>query len=131
MAAPHVAGVAALLKAVHPSWSPAAIKSAIMTTAYTQSNNGSTLIDQVTHLPATPRCYGAGHVNLTKAIDPGLIYDMDQQDYIDFLCSLGYNDAQMKAVLRQSQCNCGKGRTDLNYPSLVAIFSNQATSNFH
>jgi subtilisin family serine protease len=32
MACPHVSGIVGLLKSLYPSWSPAAIKSAIMTT---------------------------------------------------------------------------------------------------
>ncbi|KAL5847375.1 hypothetical protein ACOSQ3_010899 [Xanthoceras sorbifolium] len=130
MAAPHVAGVAALLKAVHQDWSPAAIRSAIMTAAYTIDNTGSILKDENTGLLATPLDFGAGHINPSKAMDPGLIYDINFQDYVEFLCGLGYNEKQMKIVLQQSQWNCSQEPTDLNYPSFIAIFTNETVKNF-
>ena len=66
MAAPHVAGVAALLKQGHPDWSPAAIKSALMTTAYQEVSmpDDSSII---------PFDYGSGHIDPNKANDPGLV----------------------------------------------------------
>ncbi|GKV04602.1 hypothetical protein SLEP1_g16745 [Rubroshorea leprosula] len=121
-----MAAVAALLKAVHPEWSPAAIRSAMMTTAYTMDNNRSILTDQSTNLPATPLDFGAGHINPNRAMDPGLIYDLDFQDYVDFICGLGYNETNMKALLRRNQWNCSQERANLNYPSFVAIFSNES-----
>ncbi|TXG68608.1 hypothetical protein EZV62_003543 [Acer yangbiense] len=130
MATPHVAEVAALLKAVHKEWSPAAIRSAIMTTAYTIDNTGSILKDQSTGLPATPLDFGAGHINANRAMDPGLVYDMDVQDYIEFLCGLGYDEKQMKSILRRSQWNCSQEPIDLNYPSFMAIFNNETVRKF-
>ncbi|TMW88873.1 hypothetical protein EJD97_017967, partial [Solanum chilense] len=69
MSCPHLSGVAALLKSVHPDWSPAAIKSAIMTTADVL-NLGSNLIEDEKYLPANVFATGAGHVNPSKANDP-------------------------------------------------------------
>lgn len=38
MACPHVAGIVALIKSLHPDWSPAAIKSALVTTGESHLN---------------------------------------------------------------------------------------------
>ncbi|XVF64064.1 hypothetical protein PTKIN_Ptkin09bG0137100 [Pterospermum kingtungense] len=69
MSAPHVVGVAALLKVVHPEWIPAPIRLVMMTTADTIDNNGTTLKNQKTGLLGTPLDYGVGHVNLNKAVE--------------------------------------------------------------
>ncbi len=45
MSSPHIAGIAALLKAKHPTWSPMAIKSALMTTAGQVDSAGDPLRD--------------------------------------------------------------------------------------
>jgi len=67
MATPHVAGAAALLLQLHPRWSPAQVKSALMNTATE---------DVFLNTTATARAgvldRGAGRIDLTKAGDPGL-----------------------------------------------------------
>ncbi|KAH7430337.1 hypothetical protein KP509_09G094300 [Ceratopteris richardii] len=90
MACPHVSGIAALLKSAHPDWSPAAIKSALMTTAYTYDNAGNHILDTAYSLQmsATSLAYGNGQVNPVHAIDPGLVYDIEAIDYLNFLCGL-------------------------------------------
>ncbi|KAL4600537.1 hypothetical protein ACB092_11G206000 [Castanea dentata] len=90
MSTQHVAGVGAELKAIHPEWSSAAIRSAMMTTAYVKDNTGKIFKSQLTNSSSSPLDFGAGHINPNKAMDPGLIYDMGLQDYIQFVCGLGY-----------------------------------------
>uniref|UniRef100_J3LHN4 Subtilisin-like protease fibronectin type-III domain-containing protein n=1 Tax=Oryza brachyantha TaxID=4533 RepID=J3LHN4_ORYBR len=88
MACPHVSGIAALLKKARPSWSPAMIMSALMTTAYGTDNAGDEIGDMATGKAAGPFELGAGHVDPNSALDPGLVYDAGEDDYIDFMCSI-------------------------------------------
>jgi minor extracellular serine protease Vpr len=71
MAAPHVAGAAVLLKQIHPTWSPAWIKSALMST----SKYMDIFTDAAKTVPAQPLDMGAGRLDLTNAADPGVILD--------------------------------------------------------
>ncbi|CAK9134483.1 unnamed protein product [Ilex paraguariensis] len=92
MSCPHVSGLAALLRSVHKDWSPAAIKSALMTSAYTLDNKKTPIADAVSGSSkfATPFAFGSGHVDPKRASDPGLIHDTTTEDYLNFLCSLNY-----------------------------------------
>ena len=76
MSSPHVAGLGALLTQAHPTWSPAAIKSALMTTGYDTIDG-----DVFAH--------GAGHVKPNSAVDPGLVYDNGFADWRGFLRGQG------------------------------------------
>ncbi|XP_044466605.1 subtilisin-like protease 4 [Mangifera indica] len=119
MACPHLSGVAALLKSAHPDWSPAAIKSAMMTTAEIVNRENKPIVDQ-RNFPANAFTIGAGHVNPSKANDPGLVYEIQADDYIPYLCGLNYNDKQVGMIARRN-VECSKVQrtkeAQLNYPS--------------
>jgi subtilisin family serine protease len=118
MSSPHVAGLAALLRHKHPSWSPAAIRSALMTT-------GRDVVNTLTGMQQgrLPWGQGAGFVQPNNAADPGLIYDIAPIDYNRFLCGVGAAGV-VASVGLQPGVNCGTigsiAATDLNLPSLTA-----------
>ncbi|KAM4110475.1 hypothetical protein ACB094_03G198100 [Castanea mollissima] len=124
MSCPHVAGVAALLKSAHPGWSPAAIRSAMMTTldAFDNTLNPITDLGDDDH-PASPFAFGAGHINPSMALHPGLIYDVNAQDYVNVLCGLKYTNQQIQIITKSASNNCSNKSLDLNYPSFVAFFN--------
>nr|GMC67946.1 subtilisin-like protease SBT1.7 [Ipomoea batatas] len=129
MSCPHVSGLAALLKGAHPDWSPAAIRSALMTTAYTAyKSGGGALVDVATGKPSNPFDHGSGHVDPVSALTPGLVYDMNVVDYLNFLCSLGFTPSQINTLARRNfTCDSTKkfSVTDLNYPSFAVSFASQ------
>ncbi|XP_068659976.1 subtilisin-like protease SBT1.8 [Aristolochia californica] len=127
MSCPHISGVAALLKAAHPGWSPSAIKSALMTTSYNLDNKKSPLRDAGNGALSTPFGHGAGHVDPQKALSPGLVYDLSTEDYIRFLCSLNYKLDHVQAVVKSSNVSCSRRLSmsnpgNLNYPSFSVLF---------
>jgi subtilisin family serine protease len=123
MSAPHLSGVAALIKSKHPRWSPAAIKSAIMTTADATDRAGNPILDEQ-RVAADWFATGAGHVNPEKAADPGLVYDIAASDYVGYLCSM-YNSQNVSVIARRP-VDCSAitliPESKLNYPSISVAF---------
>jgi hypothetical protein len=79
MSAPHVAGVAALLKQAHPTWTPMMIKSALMTSAYD-------VLDGPGTNARVAFSQGAGFIDPNKAVAPGLVYNATYNNWLAFLC---------------------------------------------
>ena len=77
MSSPHVAGSGALIKALHPTWTPGQIKSALMTTASTEGSRRRT-----GPRPSTPFDAGSGRVDLTVAGDPGITFSSTGAQFV-------------------------------------------------
>ncbi|CAI0539984.1 unnamed protein product, partial [Linum tenue] len=126
MACPHVAGVAAYLKTLHPDWSPSAIKSAIITTASPMhSQNVSNPSDTY---QSTEFAFGSGQLNPVGAANPGLVYETSTQDDINLLCNLGYTADRLRTVTGDNNSSCvaradPAAIKDFNYPSISADVS--------
>jgi len=102
MAAPQVSGLAALYFGVHPTWSPMAVKSALMTTAVdTKTASGGTNTDVYAQ--------GSGEVDPAAMLNPGLVYDSSNRDWLAYEEGLGIDTGTGVAPVAPS---------DLNYPSL-------------
>ncbi|GIK57656.1 MAG: S8 family serine peptidase [Chloroflexi bacterium] len=76
MSSPHAAGAAALIRAMHPTWTPAEVKSALMMTGITalEKEDNST--------PTDPFDLGSGRVNLTAAGDVGFVLNITDAEYV-------------------------------------------------
>lgn len=126
MAAPHVAGIAALVKQRHPSWGPSAIASAISTTAKRHGNRGGAIMSEGFGIgslrPGTPFDYGSGLVNPAGALDPGLTVAPDDDEYVSFLCSLPQlspHDVRAATGAVCQQAPPLASPADLNLPSVT------------
>ena len=116
MATPHIAGVAALLLSKHPDWDPMEVKSALMTTANPLDNAGNPI--QRAGVDATTFDMGSGEVAPAPSFDPGLVYDSNIIDWLQYSCGVGVHlfsgGQDVCDIVGSIQAN------QLNYPSIAA-----------
>ncbi|KAI9115658.1 hypothetical protein K1719_013327 [Acacia pycnantha] len=131
VASPHVAGIAGLLKTRHPNWSPAMIKSAIMTTASMIGSTNRPILDEQDGREATPFHYGSGYVRPNLAMDPGLVYDLKPSDYLNLICASAYEERIIEDINYNKAYKCPSSYRleDFNYPSITVPYLGVKTLN--
>lgn len=86
--------------------------------------------------PEAEFAYGAGNINPTKAVAPGLVYDISESDYVGFLCGQGYTTKLLRQIT-SDDFSCEKTKKKkakhLNLPSfaLKTTTSKPFASVFH
>jgi subtilisin family serine protease len=113
MSTPHVAGAAALILQAHPTWTPPAIKSALMTTARQDIKASAGLGD------ANPFDFGAGHIAPNKAFDPGLVFDVSDDEFDAFACGIASPAVSSTRCDDLTSAGFSFAATQLNQPSIA------------
>ncbi|KAL3522935.1 hypothetical protein ACH5RR_015769 [Cinchona calisaya] len=133
MAAPHIAGLAALIKQKFPTFSPSALGSALSTTASLLDKNRAPIMAQrayanpdLNQSPATPFDMGSGFVNATAALDPGIIFDLSYNEYASFLCGINGSAPVFLNYTGESCAASAMNASDLNLPSITISKLNQS-----
>ncbi|KAJ0963911.1 hypothetical protein J5N97_029033 [Dioscorea zingiberensis] len=126
MATPHVSGIVALIMSKLKNdnkrqWSTSEIQSALITTANTFDLDGQPIFDEATfNQSANILQRGAGQVNATNAMDPGLLYNIKPEDYVAYLCGIFSNNSTLVAMFTKKNNTCTRSipGEQLNYPSI-------------
>lgn len=142
MATPHVAGAAPYVKSLHPTWSSSAIQSSLITTG----NYFCLLLPQLPRTinkvvyflcffyfvawrmeasknPKAEFAYGAEHLNLINAANPGLEYETSIDDSVKMLCTIGFNNSKLRTIAgNNATCPTGEKLTPkkVNYPTMTS-----------
>nr|XP_016497907.1 PREDICTED: CO(2)-response secreted protease-like [Nicotiana tabacum] len=131
---PHVSAIVATLKSQNPTWSPSAIRSAIMTTAFQESNLKTPMLVNSAYgeYLADPYDFGAGVATMSGPREPGLVYETEITDYLLFLCSAGYNTSTVKLISKTvpDSFSCptnasAESMSNMNYPSIAVSMSEE------
>ena len=118
MATPHMTGAAALIRAVHGTWTPAEIESALMMTAKRSVTEGGKAVG--------PFARGAGRADLTKAALSGLVMNETTPNYVAADPSTGGDPTTLNvASLASSGClaTCSWTRTVTNALATATTWS--------
>lgn len=126
MSSPHLAGAAALVRALQPDWTPAEVQSAMMTTALNttmRKEDGTTRADAFD--------MGAGRVDLTRAGRAGLLLDEDAAAYTAADPAEGGDPTRLNVPsLASGDCagTCTWSRTVRNPLSVKTVWDTSATT---
>ncbi|GKD84390.1 subtilisin-like protease SBT1.2 [Tanacetum coccineum] len=83
--------------------------------------DGKPIVDE-RELPSDIFAIGVGHVNPSKANDPGLISDIKPDDYILYLCGFGYTTKQIRMIAKKTVIGIKSiPEAELNYPSFLVM----------
>jgi len=88
--------------------------------AATTKDNSRRLIRDSSLNKTTPFDFGGGHIRPNRAAYPGLVYDLNTTDYLNYLCSHGYNTSQLKLFYSKPYtCPKSFSLADFNYPTIT------------